>query len=262
MDKDGGVTQIVNTYMDITDLKTAETDAREQRDALARVDRTRSMGQLTGSIAHELNQPLTGILSNAQAAELLIKNGQCHCEEMGAILADIVADTKRASGVMHSLRDLYREQKGEFQPVDLAAVIHDTFELLHGEAAARNATLESACTPDLPIVQGNRTQLQQVLVNLIMNALEALGDAADDKRCVRLATACEAGRLRVWVADSGSGLDDQTIDRIFEPLATWKPGGTGMGLAISNAIIQAHGGQMNAKNRPGGGASVGFWLPI
>jgi len=261
-DENHEVLFVVNTYVDITELKWAEEEARKHQDNLARVDRTATMGELTGSIAHELNQPLTGILSNAQAAELLIKSGIWEPAELEEILAEIVADTKRGGEVIQNLRELYREQKVEFLHVDLNAVVHETTNLLHSEFVIQNVEMTTDCASTLPMAFGNKIQLQQVLVNLIMNAIQAMGANEREIRRVRIVTVYEANEVKTWIEDSGPGIDSDKIDHIFEPLATWKPGGTGMGLAVSNSIIHAHGGRMWAENRPEGGARVGFALRI
>ncbi len=248
--------------MDITDLKRAEQEAREQREALARVERATSMGQLTGSIAHELNQPLTGILSSAQAGELLIKKGQLDSDALTEIMAAIAADAKRAGEVLHNLRDLYREQKGEFAPVDITQVVEEVVRLLHSELVFENVELTTEYAPSLPRVDGNRIQLEQVLVNLMMNGIQAMSGMTGDSRLLYVGTQFDANEVSVWVEDRGQGIDPDTIHHIFEPLATWKPGGTGMGLAVSNSIVEAHGGRMWAQNLPVVGAHVGFALPV
>jgi signal transduction histidine kinase len=258
----GKIDYVVNIYTDITELRRAEREAQEQREALARVDRASSMGQLTGSISHELNQPLTGILSNAQAAELIIQNGQWEDEEMAEIMAEIVADAKRAGAVIRNLRQLYREQRVEFLPVDINEIVEETIQLLHSEFIIQRVVLTKEYASSMPWVNGNKVQVQQVLVNLVMNGHEAMRDKARDDRRIHIVTAYDATEVKAWVEDSGSGIDPDRIDRIFEPLATWKPGHTGMGLAISNSIINAHGGRMWAENRPEGGARVGFALPL
>jgi PAS domain S-box-containing protein len=261
-DKDGNVDFVVNTYQDITDIKHAEMEARRHQDALARVDRATSMGQLTGSIAHELNQPLTGILSNAQAVEMMLKRGECDFDELAEIMSEIVADTKRGGEVIRNLRELYREQKGEYQPVAINTLVDETVTLLNSEFIVQKTLVTTETAPSLPPVDGNRIQLQQVLVNLLMNAVEAMAEAATDDSRLRIEMNSDANEVEVGVEDSGPGIDPEKINTIFAPLATWKPGGTGMGLAISNSIIQAHGGRMWAENRPEGGARVGFTLPV
>ena len=261
-DAEGHVIFVINAYVDITEVKQAEDEARRHQEALARVDRASSLGQLTGSIAHELNQPLTGILSNAQAAELMIRSGQTDGGELTEVMADIVADTKRAGAVIRNLRDLYREQVGEFKLLDLNSIIQETTRLLRGEIVVRHVMLTMDNDPGELEVLGNRVQIQQVIVNLVINAIQAVQDFERGLRRVRIKTTRRGGEISVWVQDRGPGIDTDRVEQIFQPLATWKPGGTGMGLAISNAIILAHGGRMTAENRPGGGASVGFTLPV
>jgi PAS domain S-box-containing protein len=260
-DQEGNVEFVVNTYQDITDIKRAEAETRQHQDAIARLNRATSMGQLTGSIAHELNQPLTGILSNAQAAEMMINSGQWDNEELAEIMADIVADTKRGGDVIHSLRELYREQKGEYKPVDINAVVEETRNLLHSEYIAQHIVVTTETAPSTPSVDGNRIQIQQILVNLIMNGVQAMAETPRENRCMRIVTDSNATEVTVSVEDCGHGIDPEKIDRIFEPLATWRPGGTGMGLAISNSIVEAHGGRMWAENKPDGGVIVCFAIP-
>jgi PAS domain S-box-containing protein len=253
---------IVNTVVDITALKRSEEESNRQRENLARMSRVTRMEQMTGSIAHELNQPLTGILSNAQAGEMMVKDGRCDSGDMAEIMGEIASDAKRASDVIQTLRDLYRKHEMEYRPVDMSALIEETEHLLRSEFILQKVEMANECAPDAPPVGGTRVQLQQVLVNLIMNAAEAMKDTSPDGRLIRVATSHDKDEVRVWVEDSGPGIDADRIDTIFEPLATWKPGGTGMGLAISNSIIEAHRGRMWAENRDGGGACVGFVLPV
>lgn len=247
---------------DVTECRKMELVVREQRDALARVERTSSMGQLTGSIAHELNQPLTGILSNAQATEMMVKGGSWERDELLQTMADIVGDAKRAGEVIRSLREIYREQKGPFLSVDLNEVVSETLKLLHSEFIMSDISVTTQCESSSLIVKGNRIQLQQVLINLIINGDEAMKDLGRNARRLQIVTASDADRIKVWVDDNGPGIDADKIDHIFEPLATWKPSGTGMGLAVDDSIIRAHGGDMWAENRPEGGARVGFSLPV
>ena len=261
-DDKGKLVNVISMNIDITDLKRAEEEAREHREILARVDRTTSMGQLTGSISHELNQPLTGILSNAQAAELLIGREDLDRNELEDIISAIIADTKRAGEVIRNLREVYREQKGEFQDVDINVVVQDTTQLMHSEFIMQNITLTLEYAPSVLAVSGNRIQIQQVLVNIMMNGMQAMSDLDIPERRLHVETIREGNEAKVLVEDNGPGIEADKIDRIFEPFATWKPGGTGIGLAISNTIVKAHGGKMFAENRPGGGARVGFVIPV
>jgi C4-dicarboxylate-specific signal transduction histidine kinase len=261
-DEYGKIEYVVNTYMDITEVKHAEEDARKQQEIIARTGRTTRMGQLTGSIAHELNQPLTGILSNAQAAELMIKSGKWNDEGLMEIIKDIIIDTKRGGAVIRNLRESFREQKGEFLPVDVNDIVNKTTHFLRSEFVTQQVILTKTCASSIPKVNGNWIQLQQVLVNLIMNGLEAMQDTKQNDRKLLITTAHHADEVNVWVEDCGTGIKADRIDKIFELLETWKPGGTGMGLAICNSIIEAHDGKMSVENRSEGGARVGFVLPV
>ncbi len=259
-DETGEVQFVVNIYMDLSELKQTEMRARRHQEALARHDRATVLGQLTGSIAHELNQPLTGILSNAQAAEMLLASGKWETEEMAEIMAEIVDDTKRGGEVIRNLRDLYREQKGDFAAIDVNTVVEETCHMLRSEFVVKDVDLSVECEPSLPPVSGNRVQLQQIVVNLIMNAIQAMAGQPRWERKLRIMTSGHESEIRIWVEDRGPGIDPEHLDRIFEPLATWKPGGTGMGLAICSSIMEAHCGTMWAENMNGGGARVGFSL--
>ena len=261
-DKNGEIEYVVATNMDVTKLKQAEEKAEEQRESLARMDRASSMGQLTASIAHELNQPLTGILSNAQAAELMIKKGIWEVEEFKEILTDIINDTKRGGEVIRNLKELYQKKKVEFLPFNLTETINDTMQLLHSELVMKNIVIDVKCKPSIPILNGNKVQIQQVLVNLIINGIQAMENNNLDSRLIQIQTTYNDKEVSTSVIDYGIGIDPDKIDSIFEPLATWKSGGTGMGLAISNSIVESHGGRMWAENRPAGGALVGFSLPL
>jgi len=261
-DAQGAVERVVAINVDTTELKRAESEAREQREALARLDRAARLGQLRGSIAHELNQPLTGILSNAQAAELMLESDRWTRDELANVMSEIVADAKRAGNVIRGLRELYREHKEDFSLIDINSQVAETTRLLHSEMVLQQVQLTTECAASLPGVNGNNVQIQQVLFNLIMNGVQAMGSVPRGGRLVCVTTALQENEVMVRVEDRGPGIDPDKIDRIFEPLATWKPGGTGLGLAISNSIIQAHGGRMWAENRRDGGARVGFAIPV
>jgi PAS domain S-box-containing protein len=257
----GEIAHVVNTYLDISDLKYAEHESQKKMEMLALVGRASRMGQLTGSIAHELNQPLTGILSNAQAAELMMNQNLWEKEGLRDIIGDIISDTKRAVEVIRNLKELYREQKIEFLPIDINSVIDESIRLLHSEIIMHQVALTTDLESSLPPVNGNRVQLQQVLVNLIMNGLHAMSGKENENRQLHIISAFNKNKINVWVEDNGTGIEPEKIDRIFEPLVTLEPGGTGMGLAISSSIIESHGGKMSAENRDGGGARIGFFFP-
>ena len=261
-DAKGKIIYIVNTYVDITDLRKAEQEVQEQKELMTRISRANRMGQLTGSIAHELNQPLTGILSNTQAVELMLQSGKWEVNELQEILSEIVNDTKRAGEVIRNLRELYRDQKVEFLPIEMNTILNEITKLLHSEFVMQHVVLQTKYGSSLPMIKGNKIQIQQVMVNLIMNGIQAMIGMDSGERKILITSSSDANEVKVFVADRGKGINPDIIDRIFEPLATWKPGGTGMGLAISNSIIEAHGGRIIAENRREGGARVGFALPV
>ena len=262
LDVDGKIVYVVNTYVDITDLRAAEEEATQQRESLSRMDRTTRMGQLTGSIGHELNQPLTGILSNAQAAEMLLKKDSGKNKDLGEILSAIVSDTKRASSVIRNLRDMYREHHIETSPFDVNEIVDQTIQLLNSEFISHSLTVTTDLASSMPTVEGNIVQIQQVLVNLSTNAIQAMGNLKKADRRLHIVSAFQKNEIKVLVEDSGQGIDPDKIDSIFEPLVTWKPGGTGMGLSVSSSIIEAHGGKMWAENLSKIGCRVGFTLPV
>ena len=160
------------------------------------------------------------------------------------------------------LRELYREHKEDYALIDINNVVTETTQLLRSEMVLQQVELTTERAASLPMVNGNNVQIQQVLFNIIMNGVQSMESVSRGERLVRVATALRENEVMVCVEDRGPGIEPDKIDRIFEPLATWKPGGTGMGLALSNAIIVAHGGRMWAQNKPDGGARVGFAIPV
>ena len=261
-DTTGEVEYVVCINMDLTELKKAERTADIQRESLARIDRTSIMGQLTGSIAHELNQPLTGILANSQAAEIMLQSETFESKELSEIMRDIVADTKRAGAVIRNLRELYKDQKAVFNDININSIIEETLILLRSELLKQNVKLKKILAVDMPLIRGNKVQIQQVFVNLMMNAIEAMSNMNIKQSEITITTGYKEGKVDLHIDDIGPGIDEDKIDSIFLPLATWKSGGTGMGLAISNSIIESHGGMMYAENLSGEGARVGFTIPI
>jgi signal transduction histidine kinase len=247
---------------DVTERKRAELDAQRSRQELAHFTRVSTMGELTASLAHELNQPLTGILTNAQAARRFLEMTPPDLRELHGALTDIIEDDKRAGEVIQRLRDLLR--KGEFQRVqlDLNVLIRDMAKVLSSDALIRNVRLTLDLDPEIPAVSGDRVQVQQVILNLLLNAMEAM--SGDDRREQRLLvrTECADPRMvRVRVEDSGVGLGAGTQEAVFDPFYTTKPGGMGMGLPIARSIVTAHGGAIWATNNATRGATFHFTLP-
>jgi signal transduction histidine kinase len=242
----------------------AELEVRRRREELAHMTRVATISELTASLAHEINQPLAAILSNAQAAQrLLSTGGEQVSGEIQEILADIAADDRRAGEVIRRMRALLR--KGEYTPAEIEVndLVDEVIGLIRGEMILQNVSLVLELSPKRLLVHGDRVQLQQVLLNLMVNALDAMKDISGGTRRVVVHTAMLAGErsVEVSVRDSGIGVPDDVPERIFEPLFTTKPHGLGLGLAICRSIIQAHGGRIGSRNNAERGATFWFTLP-
>ena len=258
----GGETFIQCFHRDITERKQAELEIARQRNELTHLSRVNMLGELAGSLAHELNQPLTAILSNAQAAQRFLAHDQPDLNEVRDILVDIVAEDKRAGEVIRRLRPLLK--KGEVQrlPLNVNEVVLEALELVRGDLVNHGVAAQTELAPDLPVLHGDRVQLQQVLLNLVMNACDAMAGAARDDRQITIRTDLAGdGLVRVSVVDSGPGIAPDKLEQVFEPFYTTKPHGMGLGLAVCRTIIMAHGGKLWAANNPGRGASFHFALP-
>jgi PAS domain S-box-containing protein len=252
----------VISHVNITARKVAELEAEGVRRELAHATRVMLMGELTASLAHELNQPLTAIVSNAQAGERFLAGPAPPLEDVREILEDVVADATRAGEVIRQIRGLVKKGVGEFVTLDLNWVIQEVVVLARTDAIVRKVAIVLELAPSLPPVRGDKTQLQQVLLNLILNGLEAMEARGADERTLVIRTVCEdAATVRVGVQDSGPGIPEEGLTRIFEPFYTTKATGMGMGLSLTRSIIDAHGGTIWAENNPKRGATFWFSLP-
>ena len=252
----------VIAHTDITDRKRAEMEAQRSRQELAHCTRVSTMGAMTASLAHELNQPLAGILANAQAARRFLEATPPAFDEFRDILVDIVEDVKRAAEVIQHLRDLL--QKNEFQHVllDLNELCRGVVKLVSSDAVIRNITVTLDVDPEPTIVHGDHVQLQQVVLNLLLNAMEAIAEGSGGDRLIVVRTRNLGTRtVHVSVQDTGPGLQEGTQELVFEPFYTRKPAGLGMGLSIVRLIIEAHGGVIGVTNNPTCGATFYFTLP-
>ena len=260
-----GKPHMVGIAIDITEQKRLEMESKRHFLELAHVSRVVVMGELTASLAHELNQPLGAILRNAEAAEILLDGDgdQPDLEEVRAILADIRKDAHRAGDVIDRLRGLLKRRNLQSKSLEVGALIGDTVSLVRPDAVARHASVSADVPPGLPQVIGDRVQLQQVLLNLLLNGIDAVEGQPDVKRRIMVvAQRTDAAMLEVSVHDSGRGIAPADISKLFDSFFTSKPHGLGMGLSISRTIIQAHGGRIRAENNPDGGATFSFTLPI
>jgi PAS domain S-box-containing protein len=263
IESDGRASQVLGASTDITWRRETELELREQRAQLAHVTRISTMGELAASLAHELNQPLTAILSNAQAALRFLSSKPADLQEVREILQDIVEDNSRAGEVIRRMRALIKKEEPEFTSVDLASLIRDVALLLHSDAILQNVRIALELDDDLPPVRGDKVQLQQVMLNLMLNAFEAMKNCAAAEREVKLRVAREkTGVIQVAVSDRGTGLSKDKLDKIFQPFYTTKREGLGMGLSICRSIIQAHGGHLWAENNFDHGATFYFTMPI
>jgi two-component system sensor kinase FixL len=248
---------------DITARKEAELETQSLRREIAHVGRVSMMGQLASALAHEINQPLGAILRNAEAAELYLENASPDLEEIRAILADIRKDDQRAGSVIDRMRGLLKRQNLSKQRVDVAELVDEVVALVRSDAAARHVKLELAVADHLPPVYGDVVHLQQVLLNLIVNGMDALNDVNSGDRRVSVTASLNGPQaVEIAVSDSGHGVSADKLTHIFDPFFTSKPNGLGMGLPISRTIIEAHGGRLWARNNGEGGASFRFTLPI
>jgi PAS domain S-box-containing protein len=253
----------VISHVNITARKVAELEAEGVRRDLAHATRVMLMGELTASLAHELNQPLTAIVSNAQAGERFLAGKSPSLQDVREILADVVADATRAGEVIRQIRGLVKKGEVEFAPLDLNGIIQEVVVLARTDAIVRKVAVVLELASSLPPVHGDKTQLQQVLLNLILNGLEAMEASGADERTLVIRTVCEdAATVRVGVQDFGPGIPPERQTRIFEPFYTTKATGMGMGLSVTRSIVGTHGGTIWAENNPERGATFWFSLPV
>ena len=246
----------------VEERRKVELEAQRHRQELAHVSRVTAAGELSASIAHELNQPLTGIMSNAQAALRFLSGTNINLQEMREILSDIVEDNKRASEVIRKLRSLVKKSETEFVLLDLNVLLGEVVELIKSDAVIRNVALFTELSEDLPRVNGDRIQLQQVVLNLLLNALDALSDTGPGwRKIIVRTTRTDKGFVCTSVIDYGKGIIQTQLEQIFEPFFTTKKEGMCMGLSIAKSILNAHGGEMWAENNPDHGATFHFTLP-
>jgi signal transduction histidine kinase len=241
----------------------SEPEVQRHLHDLAHMNMIAAMGEVAASVAHELNQPLTAVLSNAQAARRLLTSNTARATELREILDDIIEQDKRAGEVIQGMRRILKKDQFTWVPLDVSALINDVVHLLAHQAALHGVLLLTELTSGHPRVRGDRIQLQQVVLNLVLNAIEASRQSASiRRRSVSIATRLEGATLRLSVSDSGGGIPPQATARLFEPFFTTKSEGLGMGLSISRSIIELHRGQIRARNLPGGGAEFSVYLPI
>ena len=255
---DGGA---VVTHSDVTARRQAQMEIEEQRREVSHLARVAVLGQLSGALAHELNQPLAAILSNAQAARIILARPSPDLDEVREILAEVVEDDERAGQVIKRLRSLYKNGQGERVPLDVNDLIREVLRLLQNDVLLRGAALRVDLGSSLPQVVGDRIQLQQVMLNLMVNGLDAMRDQPSGQRNLSVRSGPREDALTSEVADTGHGVPETHRERLFEPFFTTKPTGMGMGLAIARSIVEAHGGDLSLVSPPGTGAVFRVAIP-
>jgi two-component system sensor kinase FixL len=254
---------VLASIVDITQRRRMEAEAVERRNELAHLSRVAMLGELSGALAHELNQPLAAILSNAQAASRFLDSGAVDLNEVRSILADIAEDDKRAGEVIRRLRGLLKkEDRIQQAPLDLNEVVMEVLKLVRSDVLNRNVVVDMDFAPALPQVLGDRVQLQQVVLNLVVNGCDAMeNNPVRDRRLIVRTEPVDGNRVEVTVADCGVGIAPDQLERVFEPFVTTKGTGMGLGLAVCRAIVNAHGGRIWATTNPYCGASFHFEVP-
>jgi PAS domain S-box-containing protein len=260
-DSAGNIIRFVGTSTDVEDLKGAQEELHATRAALAHVTRVMTMGELTASIAHEINQPLSGIITNANVCLRTLASDQPNIERAQDALRRTIRDATRVSDVITRLRALFSKKETATEPVDLTEATREVIALCGSELQRKGAVLRAELASDIPAVIGDRVQLQQVILNLLTNAADSMLDA-DGPRELLIQTALdEDDRVRVTVRDSGMGFDPRDAEKLFAAFYSTKPQGMGIGLSVSRSIIESHHGRIWAAANEGRGATVSFSIP-
>jgi signal transduction histidine kinase/integral membrane sensor domain MASE1 len=255
-------TAMAGAFADVTSRKLAEAEADIQRQEIAHLMRVSMLGELSGGLAHELTQPLTAILSNAQAGKMLLAKSSKAGSEIGDIFDDIIAEDERAGEVIHRLRGMLKKGEIKHETVDVNELIASTLQLLHSELIDRRMSVNFDAAADLPTPQGDPVQLQQTLLNLLMNAMDASEKVPPVRRNISVSTAqTDDGGIEVCIYDRGIGLPPSQEHEVFQPFFTTKKRGLGLGLSICTSILKLHGGTLSLQNNVREGATVIFRLP-
>ncbi|MDP8266421.1 MAG: ATP-binding protein [Candidatus Aceula meridiana] len=258
-DANGIVTHYAGIQTDVTSMRQKDLEIKEQREDLLHVTRVGKLAEFVSSLAHEISQPLTAILSYTQAAQRMFAGREPQLQE---ILQYIVNDDQRASEVIRRLRSLLKKSDPEFKPLDMNAIVNETVVLITTDVTVRNKVVKVELAKKLPLIRGDRIQLQQVLLNLISNSLDAM-ESRDESRQLMIRTSRKnSNTIMVELEDSGCGIPVENMKKLFKHFFTSKLDGLGMGLSISRSIVEAHGGRLEAKNNPDRGATFYFTIPV
>jgi len=260
---DGRFVGYVGSCIDITERKNTEKEIELQQRELAHLMRVSVMGELSGAIAHELYQPLTAILAEAQAAKVLLQGKVPHLSGVGEALDDIIHEENRADEIIRRLRGLMKKGEAKSEPIDINNLVDSTLRLVRSELIERKVKVETKLGNDLPKIEGDPVQLQQVLLNLMMNAMDAMNSVPPSWRRMTVNTRLtDAGSVECSITDRGHGIAPEQQERLFEAFFTTKEHGLGLGLPICNSIVKSHRGELSMKNLAAGGAAATFSLPV
>jgi PAS domain S-box-containing protein len=263
LDASGKPTQMTGVVLDVTEEKAAERESTNMRQELMHLTRVATLGELSGAMAHELNQPLTAILSNAAAAKLSLSDQDSDIADVRDILTDIETEATRAGNVIRHLRTLFVKSEAQIHPLDLNEVVSEVLKLIHSDLVTRRVNVSTRLAMELPPVQGDRVQLQQVLLNLIFNACDAMTENEPGERDLTVVTALDGrSTALISIADRGGGIKPDLLGLLFKPFVTTKSRGLGIGLSICRSIVEGHGGRLWAVNNPERGATFCIALPV
>jgi PAS domain S-box-containing protein len=262
LDASGNLVQFVGSSTDITERRQAEEALRQAQADLARISRITTMGELTASLAHEVNQPIAAAVTDANTCLRWLNRDHPDLEEAREAASRVVKDATRAAEIISRTRLLFKKVNPQWESVDLNEIIREMVALMSGESARYSVSVRTELAAGLPQVMGDRVQLQQVLMNLIINSIEAMKDVHGTRELTIQSQCGDDGQVLISVSDTGVGLPPQQADQIFNAFFTTKGHGTGMGLRISRTIVESHGGRLWASDSSPRGASFCFALPI
>lgn len=258
----GELMRIRGIVKDITKERDLQQQIEEQRRSLTHTTRVNILGKLSGALAHELNQPLTAIMSNAQAAQRMIRRSPLDINELQAAIADIIDDDTRAWEVIRHLRAMLKDSQGDFELIDLNATTRSALELMRADFITRHVSLTNNLSAMPALVRGDAVQLQQVILNLLINGAESTAEAARSNGTLRIASEIVGSSILVSIWDNGAGIKHENFDRVFEPFFSTKDQGMGLGLSLCRSILERHNGKIWATNNTGGGAGFHFSIPL
>jgi C4-dicarboxylate-specific signal transduction histidine kinase len=265
-DAQGTLLRMSGTMVDISERMTMQAEIELQRQSLIHLTRVGAIGELSGALAHELNQPLTAILSNAQAIQRMIRRDPINIEELRGAIADIIEDDSRAGDVIRHLRTLLKKEVTQRQPVDMASLVGKVIGLARNELVTRHVMPVIQMPEEASQVLGDTVQLQQLLLNLILNAVEAIASAGTQNGILmitgQVVTIADENLYNISVSDTGPGIKPEIMEKLFEPFFSTKKQGLGLGLSISHAIVTGHGGSIRAETNLWGGATFHIFLPL